>query len=96
MGPPSRAEARAEAGGRRLIVTVAGTTLSGFGSAVELLRSALFETNQWQHRVPDFVVAGPRYERGHLGLDLGGVLAAGYWGSRWEYREDAAYVSCDA
>ena len=79
----------------RVAVTVAGTTLSGFGNAVELFHSNLFVTNSWQHRLPEYMVAGPEYQRGHGGLQLKGVVSAGYWGNRWEYREDAAFVRCE-
>ena len=74
---------------------VAGTTLGGFDKALELFRSDLFAPNSWQHRLPDFAVAGPAYAvRSGAHRSLTGVLAAGYWGNRWEYRPYAAFLSC--
>ena len=77
------------------MVQLAGTTVDGFDNAVRVFRSDLFVTNSWQHRLPEYVVAGPKYEptaddRG----GLNGVLGAGYWSSTWEYRDDAGYVDC--
>ena len=84
-----------------LVVTVAGTTLSGFQNAVESFRSNLFDVNSWQHRLPDFVVIGPQYvkrkrsqQEGVAHNPLRGMLAAGYLGSEWDFREDAAYLDC--
>ena len=77
-----------------LVVTVAGTTLEGFDKAVELFRSHLFDTNSWQHRLPDYVVAGPGFVKGQGVRTLKGVVAAGYWGNRWEYRDDASFAEC--
>ena len=80
-------------GGREgLVAVVAGTTRGGFDKALELFRSDLFVTNRWQHRLPDYIVAGPRYEAGrHAHRTLQGVAAAGYWGNRWEHRSDASF-----
>ena len=78
-------------GERGLAVMVAGTTLGGFEKAVELFRSNMFHTNSWQHRLPDFIVAGTEYETGSRQIpSLEGVLAAGYWGDNWEYLENAS------
>lgn len=90
-------------GGGGLVASVAGTTLSGFGKAVELLHSDLFRTNSWQHRLPDYMVAGPDFVRSRGGQkpaqhrpssSLHGVVGAGFWGYSWEYRADSAYLSC--
>ena len=74
-----------------LAAIVAGTTLSGFDKAVELLRSNMFQTNSWQHRLPDFVIAGKGYKTGRGGAtSLAGVVAAGFWGDQWEYLPNAS------
>lgn len=99
LGPRAR-EAR-DGGG--LVASVAGTTLSGFGKAVELLHSDLFRTNSWQHRLPDYMVAGPDFVRSAGGQEpaqhspsssLHGVVGAGFWGDAWQYRADSAYLRC--
>ena len=70
---------------------VAGTTLGGFKKAIEMLRSNMFHTNSWQHRLPDFIVAGKEYKTSRGGvISLEGVLAAGYWGDHWEYLPNAS------
>jgi hypothetical protein len=62
-------------------------------SAVELFRSQLFETNSWQHRLPEYIVAGPEYVTGQPG-SLQGVLAAGYWDNAWHFRSDSGFSKC--
>ena len=84
----------------RLVVTLAGTTLGGFDKAVELFTSRLFDTNSWQHRLPEFVVAGPNFlaaQAGRVGGredNLHGVVAAGYFDSGWGISTEASYVAC--
>lgn len=83
----------------RLVVILAGTTLEGFDKAIELFTSRLFDTNSWQHRLPEFVVAGPsflvRTQRASSRADnLQGVVAAGYFDSNWDVSTDASYVAC--
>ena len=74
-----------------LATMVAGTTLRGFKKAIEMLRSNMFHTNSWQHRLPDFIVAGKEYKTNRGGvISLEGVLAAGYWGDHWEYLPNAS------
>jgi hypothetical protein len=83
----------------RVVVSVAGSSLSGFGAAVELFQERLFETNSWQHRLPEYVVVGPGYvrraqsaQRREVHNPLKDILAAGYWGAHWEFRSEAAFV----
>lgn len=84
----------------RLVVTLAGTTLGGFDKAVELFTNRLFDTNSWQHRLPEFVVAGPRFVTATARLATGradnlrGVMAAGYFDSRWNVSTESSYVEC--
>lgn len=84
----------------RLVVSLAGTTLDGFDKAVELFMSRLFDTNSWQHRLPEFVVAGPSFVASKNGLaddtedNLRGVMAAGYFDSHWNVSTVASYVAC--
>ncbi len=69
-----------------MVVTLAGTSPSGFAKAVELFRSQLFVANRWQHRLPEWVVAGPGYRVASGGVaSLRGVVAAGWWGDAWEF-----------
>ena len=56
-----------------LVATVAGTTVDGFDDAFAHMHSHLFDTNVWQHRLPDFLVSSRRAP------GLRGVKAAGYW-----------------
>jgi hypothetical protein len=48
----------------------------------------LFNVNQWQHMLPDYVVLGEDFAR----KGWAGSLAAGYWGNRWEYEKRASFV----
>ncbi len=48
------------------------------------------QVNHWQHRQADYAVAGPAY--GRVGVE--GIVAAGFWGPRWEWRPDASYAAC--
>ena len=77
-----------------LVVTVAGTDVRGFHAAVDLWTSRLFETNAWQHWLPEFAVTGPGYSPGGGLRGLGELHAAGWWGHLWDFREDAAYLRC--
>lgn len=40
--------------------------------------------------VPDFFVSGPEYRA----KGFGGLAAAGFWGSQWEWRSDSSYMEC--
>ena len=40
--------------------------------------------------VPDYLVVGPELEW----KGMGGYLAAGNYGSNWEWRADAGHVAC--
>lgn len=96
LGPLPHAVATNDLGwgkSQGLAVTVAGTSLKGFDRAVELFQDRLFETNSWQHRMPEFVVAGPKYQvqQGH---SLDGIVSAGWWGNRWEFRDDSSVNHC--
>jgi hypothetical protein len=59
----------------------------------------LFDTNSWQHRLPEFVIAGPSFlaqtER-VSGRDenLRGVVAAGYFDNDWDVSAEGSYVAC--
>ena len=92
--------ARANGTDGRLVVALAGTTLGGFDKAVELFTSRLFDTNSWQHRLPEFAVAGPSFvaaKAGRMGGredNLRGVVAAGWFDSRWNVSTEASYVAC--
>ena len=87
LGPVARG-----AGG--LVATIAGTTAAGFDRAMRLFRSRLFDVNSWQHRLPDWIVAGPSDGKSGQGGELQGVMGAGYWGNDWEYRPDASHLEC--
>ena len=80
-----------------LAATVAGTDAAGFEAAVAMFRDRLFTTNSWQLRIPDYVVVGTDRAVGKWpppGGGLDAVVAAGYWGSSWEYRADASFQRC--
>ena len=41
-------------------------------------------------QVPDYMVFGPEL----AWKGMGGILAAGFYGSNWEWRPDTAYATC--
>ena len=78
----------------RHFVLVAGDGVGGeeggFPKATTMLHDGLFETNHWQHRAPDYALAGTEW--GWKGF--GGILAAGFWDHNWKFAPEASYVQC--
>ena len=77
-----------------LAVTIAGTDSTGFKNALDSFISRLFETNSWQHQLPDFAVSGRGFHRNKGLAGLRELVAAGRYGDNWEYRDDASYMHC--
>jgi hypothetical protein len=73
-----------------VMVVVDGQDSRGFAGAADLFVDGLFDTNHWQHRQADYVLANHQY--GTLGVRA--IVAAGYWGNKWEYVAESSYIDC--
>merc|ERR1712232_347992 len=77
-------------GGRAHIdLIVSGTDAAGLRDVV-IFHHATLSRSPFANMAPDYMVAGPQYRA----KGFGGLVAAGFWGSTWEWRADSAFVDC--
>merc|ERR1712232_98527 len=75
-------------GGRAFIdLVVSGTDAIGFLDVVTFHHKHL-SRSPFGNMVPDYFLSGPEYKA----KGFGGLIAAGFWGSEWEWRADSAYM----
>jgi len=75
-----------------LYLVVAGLGESGLRNVMGLAEPTIppMMRAPFSNQVPDFMVVNNHVnERG-----VGGILAAGFWGNRWEIRADASVMFC--
>ena len=85
-----RWEDQAGDGGRAFIdLVVTGTDASGLLDLTTYHHATLARP-PFANMAPDFFVSGPDYKA----KGFGGLVAAGFWGARWEWRDDSAFMEC--
>lgn len=85
-------DSRDGSGTPRISLVFAGTDAVGLQNALKLAVPTIppMMRAPLTNAVPDFLVTGPKL----AARGSGGILAAGFWGNKWEWVEASSYARC--
>jgi dienelactone hydrolase len=78
-----------ETGQNKLVMFLAGTDSIGLSNILQFAEPTIppMMRAPFTNQVPDYIVVGPRTKA----FGAGGIVAAGFWGNKWEIQPESSY-----